>query len=353
MTRLWVTLMSALALIACGGQKLVGAGNTTAPLVINTAGDKPAVTTGRGTTGGGTTGTTSSTGQHTSTGASSTGGGTTGGSSSTTTGTTAGTTTGTTTGACPNTGPQLAGNWTMTSQYNLQQAGLPPINQAFTDVSTALTALSTSGYITIPTWLLQTFTVLASFDVVYNQINVISALTLTDNTAPGDYTATENWLQATSTDSNGNVINVTPSAATGFTNPSPYDVSVCMPTATFASHDIGGALGGLITPLLDGIVSINTMGNYNTLAALLNYVFTGICSSTQGNFAAYAACTGYLTSSLQSTINSDIQAIQISLGVATVQGTGKVESGVLIDMGVWAGTDGAGTFDGTFSCTNP
>ena len=98
-------------------------------------------------------------------------------------------------------------------------------------------------------------------------------------------------------------------------------------------------------------MSITSQGNYNTFSDLIAYVFSDIC----GEFTGFEqiACEGYLSTSLEQEIYQDINNLQVGLGSASVQGTATVESGILMDNGVWSGSDSAGTFDGTFTCNGP
>ncbi len=336
----------ALALLlggACGGQKLVGVRGSTGMLIDRASeADVPATT---GTHGGTTTTSHTTTSASTTSHATSTTSGTT---ASTTTATTA-TTTASSTSGC-NTGPDLslANPWTMTAQYNLQQAGLPSFNSAVTDISNLLNFVQTAGLASIPSWLLQVFNILASFDVFFQQLNVTSTLTFTPAGTPGVYNVVETWIDVTSTDGSGNMVDITQGQITAAAV-NGYTATVCNGVVTFSSHDISGNLQGLVTPLLDGLVSLGTSQQYNTFSDLITATLNSVCGGL--SFIQTTLCTGYVNS-ISSDIYQYIQQIGVSLGSATVTGTGKVEAPFpppLIDMGVWHGTDGAGTFNGTFT----
>jgi hypothetical protein len=380
----------ACALAACSGQKLVNLEPTGGvQIAADSVGDVPAGTagnfatsTGTGTTGGGT-----SSGQSA----------TTGGAASTTTG-----------GVCSGLNLSQANDWTMTSQYNLQQAGLPTLNTVFTDLNTALTTINDLGIVTVPSWILQTFSILASFDSFFSQLNVTSTVLLTETDAgvrmvevdagarpdagepdagehpdggaldAGEhsdggeadggtrsdggaadagtyvaepyiiYIAKETWTNVISTNSSGTMIDLTAGQVT-VSEVNPYLVSMTCPNVAFATHSIGGNLAGLVTPLLDGVVDITSGGQYGTLQDLLTYVFGSICNNFTG--ADLILCDSLLSTSLQQEIYTAISNISFDLSTASVTGTAVVATPTFLDGGVWTGTDSAGTFDGNFTCS--
>ena len=288
--------------------------------------------------------TTSGTGTGGTAGSTTSGGTTTGGVSATTTGgigaTTGGGVPGTSTGggvaatttggivpACPD--PSIAGDWTMNSTYEIAQGlsnGYPGLLGAINEVANFLNTWSYAFL--VPPWVSLIFNDLTGFDVLFQNLNVVSDMELAPFASnPWSYTSTETWEQVTVM-FHGTPLAVPPQAS--YDSPNPYEVDTCTGTTTFQDHDLSGAVTGLIPPLLDAIVQADCEFQgcpYSTFAQLMNGILEDVipCSelddgSLLGSLGATACAAA------EQAVSNDIEAaiglIPIDIGVASDAGHG-------------------------------
>ena len=364
----------ATALLACGQGRLVqvpernaGARSPDAPdagplsLVPEEKSDAGSVhvdggerepTTG-GTTGGGSTG-----GAGTSGG--STGGATTGGVSGGTTGGSTGTSGSATTGGVPvpmpdagpscGNDPDLAGDWTLDSHYDLSQGvanGLPGMLQAFTDIDNFLNTLATFGA-PVPQWALTLFNDLANLDALFQDIHVVADLQLGSTSAPLAYSAQETWNSVTVMQ-NGTPVPLNAGNAS-FTSPGAYGVTTCNGTATFDSHSLGSALSGLVPPILDAVTNLATCSGNGPCYSSFDQAVQGALDCSQYSGTTQAFCNAS-SAALLTELQNALAQVAVGFDVADVQGTAHIADVNDLVNGVWVGNVQGTPFPGTFFAT--
>ncbi len=247
-----------------------GAGGTSGGSGTGVGGTSGGSGTGVGGTSGG-----SGTGVGGTSGGSGTGvGGTSGSSGTGVGGTTGGSTGGPITqpdgGACQQ-DPNLAGQWSMQSQYEVSQGmtnALGGVIQALNDIQQMLQLVqvllqATGSSVQIPAWVNPLLNDLLNIRYVLSKLDVNGNLALSNASGPMSYTAQETWQDVELVTPNGTQIGLSQDADGGngyfyFTSPPAYGVQTCSGTAIFDKHDLEGALAGIIPPLLDAVVRYET-----------------------------------------------------------------------------------------------
>ncbi len=247
--------------------------------------------------------------------------------------------------------PDLTGDWSMTSDYDLSQVvQSASLLQAINDINSFLNTLALLGA-PIPQWVLNLFGDLSNLSALYQDIHVLSDLTLAAAPPSGpdtQYQAQETWQQVL-VQQNGSWIPLDGGTA-GFTSPPGYGVQVCGTDATFDQHDLSAALGGLVNVLLDAITNIATCSNSGPCYSSFNQAVQAALDCSQYTGSAQVTCQ-LQSAALLSEIQNALSQIAVGFGAAKVAGTAQVPDGTDITQGVWAGTAFGATFPGTFSAT--
>ncbi|MHB8416847.1 MAG: hypothetical protein ACYDCL_02140 [Myxococcales bacterium] len=250
--------------------------------------------------------------------------------------------------------PDLSGDWTMSSDYDMtvavQNGGLPGVVQAFVDINNFLAAIAAFG-VPVPQWATTLFGNLANLQQLFQDINVQSDLMVTPGGNSMTYGAQETW-QSVSVLQNGawTALN----SNVGFTSPPAYTITTCSGVATLSQHDLGGAIGSLIPSVIDAIVNISTCANgqcYASLDAAVNAALD--CSQYAFGSSAWVYCTGE-SAALESELTNALNGINFPVGVCTVAGTATIQPGAPLQLvnGVWTGQLSGVPFPGTFSAVH-
>jgi hypothetical protein len=243
-------------------------------------------------------------------------------------------------------------SWAMSADYQMTVAvkngGLPGVISAFVGIDDFLIAAAAFG-LPIPTWATTLFGNLANLQQLFQDINVQSNLDLTAGANSMTYNAQETWNQV-SVMQNGSW--VTLNSNVGFNSPPAYTVTTCSGTATFSSHDLGGAIGSLIPSVIDALVNVGTcVGSgpcYTSLDAAVNAALD--CNQYISNLGDYAFCVSE-SAGLEAALTSALNGINFAVGVCTVEGTATIQNGSPLALinGVWSGQLSGVPFPGTFS----
>ncbi len=249
--------------------------------------------------------------------------------------------------------PDLSGDWTMTSTYDMSVAvnsgGLPGLVQAFVDINSLLPVLIAAG-VPVPAWATTLFGNLANLQQLFQDIWVQSDLFLTPGANSFTYSAQETWQQV-NVMQNGAWVPL--NSNVGFTSPPAYAVTTCSGTATFAQHDLGGAIQDLVPAMLDAITNLATCSGSGPCYSSFNQAVTASIDCSQYSGSAALTCAtiaGGLLSELQSALNG----ISFSVGVCTVDGTATIDPTAPLQLinGVWNGQLSGVPFPGTFSASH-
>ena len=208
----------------------------------------------------------------------------------------------------------------------------------------------------VPSWVSQIFNDLTGFDALFQNLNVVSDMQLTaSSTNAWSYTCTETWTQVTVL-VQGQQTPLQPQ--NGYNSPSPYQVDACMGTTVLASHDLSGAVTGLVGPLLDAIVAADCQINgcsYSSFSGLMSGVLTDLIDCSQLNDGslfgslAQGACDS-AEQAVIADINNAIAQLPLGIGICTVDGTAPTDPSNL--NGTWHGNISGTPFPGNFQATH-
>ncbi|MHB1846161.1 MAG: hypothetical protein ACYCWW_15160 [Deltaproteobacteria bacterium] len=247
--------------------------------------------------------------------------------------------------------PDLTGDWSMTADYDLSQVVQnSSLLTAFNDIDNFLNTLATLGA-PVPQWALTLFGDLASISSLYQDIHVLSDLTLAAAPPAGpdsQYQAQETW-NSVEVMQNGSWVPLQ-SGASGFQSPPGYAIQVCGTDATFDLHDLSAALGGLVPPLLDAVTNVATCSGSGPCYTSFDSAIQGALDCSQYTGSALLFCQGS-SAALLAELQNALNQITVSFGAAKVAGTAQIPDALDVTNGVWAGTAFGATFPGTFSAT--